>query len=171
MINPFVIVIGSSAGGVTALQELIAGIPSGFQVPIFIVQHVAADSKSYLPEILIKISPLPACHPNDGQQIQPGNIYIAPPDHHMLIEKGHIVVKQGPKENRFRPSIDALFRSAAYHFGANVIGVILTGRLGSHLILAVRTVAGLWFKSRRGTLPGSAAILAMVSRLAHSCLK
>ncbi|MCF0064427.1 chemotaxis protein CheB [Dyadobacter chenwenxiniae] len=144
MSNSHVIVIGSSAGGVTALQQLVADLPSDFKVPIFIVQHVAADVKSYLPEILTQKGPLPACHPKDGQLILPGNIYLAPPDHHILIEGGHILVKQGPKENRFRPSIDALFRSAAYSYGPNVIGVILTGMLddGSSGMWSVQRMGG-----------------------------
>ncbi|CAG5072796.1 Protein-glutamate methylesterase/protein-glutamine glutaminase [Dyadobacter sp. CECT 9623] len=143
MTNPYVIVIGSSAGGVAALQQLVAGLPSDFQVPIFIVQHVAADSKSHLPDILTRTGPLPARHPKDGQPILPGNIYLAPPNQHMLIEDGRILVKHGPKENRFRPSIDALFRSAAYSYGTGVIGVVLTGMLDDG-------TSGMWSVQRMG---------------------
>lgn len=124
-----VIVIGSSAGGVVALKELVAALPADFKTPIFIVQHLSADQPSYLADILNHSGPLQATNPADGTKIEEGNIYIAPPDHHMLIEAGHILVKRGPKENRFRPSIDALFRSAAYSYRQDVIGVILTGML------------------------------------------
>jgi two-component system chemotaxis response regulator CheB len=124
-----VIVIGSSAGGVMALKELIASLPADFEVPIFIVQHIAPQVHSYMPEILNHSGGLKARHPEDGEQIRKGHIYIAPPDHHMLIEENHILVKKGPKENRFRPSVDALFRSAAYTYKNGVIGVILTGML------------------------------------------
>jgi two-component system chemotaxis response regulator CheB len=143
MTNPRVIVIGSSAGGVTALQKLVAGLPSDFNVPILIVQHLAADWKSLLPEILTNVGPLQACHPKDGQPMLPGNIYIAPPDHHILVENDHILVKKGPKENRFRPSIDALLRSAAFSHGAGVIGVILTGMLDDG-------TSGMWSVQRMG---------------------
>jgi two-component system, chemotaxis family, protein-glutamate methylesterase/glutaminase len=70
-----------------------------------------------------------ALHPEDGTKIKPGFIYVAPPDHHLLIESTRMAVKKGPKENRFRPSIDALFRSAAYNYGPRAIGVILSGAL------------------------------------------
>jgi two-component system chemotaxis response regulator CheB len=138
-----VIVIGSSAGGVFALKELIGSLPADFKAPVFIVQHVAADRHSYLAEILDHAGPLPALHPSDGTKIQEGTIYVAPPDHHMLIEDGHILVKRGPKENRFRPSIDALFRSAAYTYGQNVIGLILTDMLDDG-------TSGMWSVKRRG---------------------
>jgi two-component system chemotaxis response regulator CheB len=143
MKNPYVIVIGSSAGGVTALQKLVAGLPATFEAPILVVQHVSADAKSYLPQILTNVGPLPAGHPKDGQPLLAGNIYLAPPDHHLLIEHGHILVKKGPKENRFRPSIDALFRSAAYSYGPRVIGVILTGMLDDG-------TSGMWSVQRMG---------------------
>jgi len=124
-----VIVIGSSAGGVIALKELITALPADFEVPIFVVQHIAPQVHSYLPEILNHSGGLKARHPEDGEKIRNGHIYIAPPDHHLLIEDDRILVKKGPKENRFRPSVDALFRSAAYTYKKGVIGVILTGML------------------------------------------
>jgi two-component system chemotaxis response regulator CheB len=144
MENDHVIVIGSSAGGVTALQQLVAGLPASFRVPIFIVQHVAADNVSYLPDILTRCGLLPASHPKDGQAIAAGNIYLAPPGHHMLIEGGHILIKRGPKENGFRPSVDALFRSAAYSYGSGVTGVVLTGRLddGTYGMWSVQRMGG-----------------------------
>ncbi len=137
-------------GGVTALQELIGRLPIGFRGSIFIVQHLAAYAPSLLPAILDRCGPLEVRHPDDGEPIQPGHIYIAPPDHHLLIERdadteaaGHILVRKGPKENRFRPSIDALFRSAAYSFGERVIGVVLTGLLNDG-------TSGMWTIKRLG---------------------
>ncbi|GGC09287.1 chemotaxis protein CheB [Dyadobacter sediminis] len=140
-----VIVIGSSAGGVIALKELVASLPADFGVPIFIVQHIAPQVHSYLPEILNHAGHLKAKHPEDGEQIRNGHIYIAPPDHHMLIEDDHILVKKGPKENRFRPSVDALFRSAAYTYKNGVIGIILTGMLddGTSGMWAVNQMKGI----------------------------
>jgi two-component system, chemotaxis family, protein-glutamate methylesterase/glutaminase len=84
-----------------------------------------------------------ALHPEDGTKIKPGVIYVAPPDHHLLIESTRMAVKKGPKENRFRPSIDALFRSAAYNYGARAIGVILSGALDDG-------TSGLWSIKRLG---------------------
>lgn len=140
-----VIVIGSSAGGVIALKELVASLPPDFEVPIFIVQHIAPQVHSYLPDILNHSGSLKAKHPEDGEQIRNGHIYIAPPDHHLLIEEDHILVKKGPKENRFRPSVDALFRSAAYTYKNGVIGVILTGMLddGTSGMWAINQMKGI----------------------------
>ncbi|KAA6440686.1 chemotaxis protein CheB [Dyadobacter flavalbus] len=140
-----VIVIGSSAGGVIALKALVASLPADFEVPVFIVQHIAPQVHSYLPEILNHAGHLKAKHPDDGEQIRNGHIYIAPPDHHMLIEDDHILVKKGPKENRFRPSVDALFRSAAYTYKNGVIGVVLTGMLddGTSGMWAINQMKGI----------------------------
>ncbi|MGF7214767.1 two-component system chemotaxis response regulator CheB [Spirosoma lacussanchae] len=138
-----IIVVGTSAGGVSALQELVAGFPADLGASIFVVQHVSADAPSFLPAILSRAGKLPASHPQDGDPIQPGHIYIAPPDFHLLIEQGRVLVRKGPKENRFRPSIDALFRSAAYTYGPRVIGVVLTGLLNDG-------TSGMWSVKRMG---------------------
>src|SRR5439155_13984101 len=89
--------------------------------------------------------PLEAVHAQDGETIQPNRIYVAPPDKHLILEIGRMVVRRGPKENRFRPSIDALFRSAAYVFGPRAIGVILSGVLDDG-------TSGLWSIKRLGGL-------------------
>ncbi|GAB3765816.1 chemotaxis protein CheB [Spirosoma pomorum] len=138
-----IVVIGSSAGGIYALKELMSLLPKSFDASIFIVQHVSSYSPSYLPDILSHVGTLKATHPMDGELIQPGRIYIAPPDHHLLIEYNRVMVKKGPKENRFRPSIDALFRSAAYTYGPRVIGVVLTGMLNDG-------TSGMWSVKRLG---------------------
>ena len=138
-----IIVIGASAGGVYALKELVAALPPAFPAAILVVLHVSANEPSILPEILTQAGWLPAAHPQDGEPIQKGHIYIAPPDHHLLVEQDQLLVKRGPKENRFRPSIDALFRSAAYTYGPRVIGVILTGMLDDG-------TSGMWSIKRLG---------------------
>ncbi|WP_080057235.1 chemotaxis protein CheB [Spirosoma aerolatum] len=138
-----IIVIGASAGGVYALKELVAALPSDFQPALFVVQHVSPHAPSYLPDILTTAGHLIATHPLDGELIQPGHIYIAPPDHHLLVEYDQVIVKKGPKENRFRPSIDALFRSAAYTYGPRVIGIVLTGMLDDG-------TSGMWSIKRLG---------------------
>ena len=140
-----IIVIGASAGGVTALMELVRTLPADFSAPIFVVQHVAADSPSILPQLLSSVSALKARHPQNGEIVKPGIIYVAPPDHHLLLEGDQVLVTRGPKENRFRPSIDALFRSAAYTFGTRVVGMVLTGYLDDG-------TSGLWSVQRMGGL-------------------
>lgn len=138
-----IVVIGASAGGVYALRELVAALPTDFKASIFVVQHLSSTTPSYLPHILSAAGTLRAVHPVDGAPIQPGVIYLAPPDHHLLLEPNRILVKKGPKENRFRPSIDALFRSAAYAFGTRAIGVILTGLMNDG-------TSGMWSIKRLG---------------------
>ncbi|GGM21133.1 protein-glutamate methylesterase [Deinococcus aerophilus] len=94
-----------------------------------VVVHVPAYAPSFLPEILGRAGPLPVSTPRQGEPLLPGRIYCAPPDHHLLVEEGRFSVTRGPKENRLRPAVDALFRSAAYSEGPNVIGVVLSGLL------------------------------------------
>ncbi len=143
MANRNIIVVGASAGGVTALVNLVKSLPAGFNGSMFVVLHISSFSPSYLPGILSNAGSLEAIHPKNGETIKPGMIYIAPPDHHLLIERRHIMVAKGPKENRFRPSIDALFRSAAYVYGQQVIGIVLSGLLDDG-------TSGLWSIKRLG---------------------
>ncbi|WP_093825200.1 chemotaxis protein CheB [Spirosoma endophyticum] len=140
-----IVVIGASAGGVYALKEFVASLPKDFQASIFIVLHISPHSPSFLPDILNHSGPILAAHPTDGEPIHTGRIYVAPPDHHMLVEYDQVIVKKGPKENRFRPSIDALFRSAAYTYGPRVIGIVLTGMLNDG-------TSGMWSVKRLGGL-------------------
>lgn len=138
-----IVVIGASSGGITALLELVKNLPADFPASVFVVQHLAPYAHSVLPQLLSHVSALPVRHPEDGERVQPGTIYVAPPDHHLLIENDKALVKRGPKENRFRPSVDALFRSAAYGYGSRVIGVVLTGYLDDG-------TSGLWCIQRLG---------------------
>ena len=138
-----IVVVGTSAGGVEALRALVGGLPQDFPGSIFIVMHTAPDSPGVLAEILDRSGPLPAAHATNREHIRPGHIYVAPPDVHMLLEPGLVRLTHGPKENRFRPAIDPLFRSAAQVFGPRVVGVILTGGLDDG-------VSGLWAIKRLG---------------------
>jgi two-component system chemotaxis response regulator CheB len=162
-----IVVVGASAGGMEALQKLVGRLPAGLPASVFIVWHLSPGLKSILPSILSKSGPLPAAHPQDGDRIEQGRIYVAPNDHHMLLEKGYVRVTKGPKENRFRPAIDPLFRSAAYVYGPRVIGVVLTGALDDG-------TAGLWtIKLRGGTAivqePADAMIRSMpLNALEHT---
>src|SRR3954451_12746818 len=126
-----IMVIGTSAGDVEALQVVAAGLPANLPASVFVVLHIGTgiNGQSYLPEILTKAGPLPAVCPRDGEAIQHGKVYVAPPDHHLLVMPGHVRLSHGPKENRTRPAINPLFRSAAAAYGERVTGVILTGSL------------------------------------------
>jgi len=122
-----IVVVGGSAGGVEALSQLVSDFPADLPAAVFVVIHVPAESISVLPDILTKAGPLPARHAEDGERIAPARIYVARPDRHLLIKDGHVRVLTGPRENRHRPAIDPLFRSAARACAARVIGVVLTG--------------------------------------------
>jgi two-component system chemotaxis response regulator CheB len=140
-----IIVVGASAGGFEALKKLVAGLPADLEASIFIVWHMSPDVRGVLPQVLNRENTIYAAQPYDGEAIEPRRIYVAPPDRHLLIEKGRIRVTRGPKENRFRPAVDPLFRSAAYSYGSKVIGVVLSGALDDG-------TAGLWTVKHRGGL-------------------
>src|SRR5947209_3917375 len=140
-----IIVVGASAGGVEALVTLVRSLPADLPAAVFIVLHIPAQSSSLLPEILTRSGPLVAFHPKDGGTIEQGKIYVASPDHHLMIARGSVRVVHGPKENRHRPAIDPLFRSAANMYKQRVIGVVLTGSLddGTAGLLAIKQSGGL----------------------------
>jgi two-component system, chemotaxis family, protein-glutamate methylesterase/glutaminase len=138
-----IVVIGASAGGVRALQVLAAQLAPDFAAPILAVQHVGSYP-SVLPSLLSRQGPLPAAHAVDGQPLVAGQITIAPPDHHMLVERDVIRLTRGPKEHHARPAIDPLFRSAALNWGPAAIGVVLTGLLddGTPGLQAIKQAGG-----------------------------
>ena len=140
-----IVVIGASAGGVEALSALVSLFPPGLPAAVFVVQHIRPTLPSLLPLVLRRHSALSVKHAEDGERFHPGVIYIAPPDRHLLIQGDTLSVARGPKENLHRPSIDALFRSAAYSHGPRVISVILTGNLddGSAGNWAVKRFGGM----------------------------
>jgi two-component system, chemotaxis family, protein-glutamate methylesterase/glutaminase len=139
-----IVVIGASAGGVAAVKTVVAGLPPSFPGSVFVVIHTAPDSPGMVPQILDRIGTLPARFPRDGEEIQPRQIYVAPPDWHMLIRPGHVHLSRGPRENATRPAVNPLFRSAARSYGPRVVGVILTGALddGSAGLIAVEESGG-----------------------------
>ena len=139
-----IIVIGSSAGGVEALSRFCAALPADLPATIFIVQHLSPSAKSVLPQLLDRAGPLPALVPSDGQAFERGHIYVGAPDHHLLVRDGRILVRRGPFENRTRPAINALFRSAALAYGSRVTGVVLTGLLddGTDGLIAIKAAGG-----------------------------
>src|SRR5262245_14129051 len=124
-----IVVIGGSAGAIVALKKILRGLPAELAASIFVVIHTNPDNPSVLPEVLSRAGRLPANATTDGAPIQPGQIYLPPPDHHLLLKRGHVRITRGPRENGFRPAIDPLFRTAADAYGPRVIGVILSGGL------------------------------------------
>lgn len=138
-----IIVIGGSAGSIEALQTIITSLPADFPASIFVVVHMPADYPSILAKVLSHAGDLPARSPADLEPIQRNRIYVARPDHHLSIEDGRVRVLRGPRENRHRPAIDPLFRTAAREYGRRVIGVVLSG-------LQDDGSAGLYAVKRRG---------------------
>jgi two-component system, chemotaxis family, protein-glutamate methylesterase/glutaminase len=137
------VVIGASAGGFEALKRLVRGLPPDFPAALFVVWHMSPDIRGVLPQVLSRENTIHAAHAYDGEAIEPNRIYVAPPDRHLLVEKGRVRVTKGPKENRFRPAVDPLFRSAAYAYGRRVVAVVLSGALDDG-------TAGLWTVKHRG---------------------
>jgi two-component system chemotaxis response regulator CheB len=143
MPTPRIVVIGASSGGLEALRTLVAALPADFPAPIGVVLHTAPESPGVLHDILARAGALPAEQVRALTKLRAGHVYVAAPDCHVVVEPGRIKPTKGPKENRFRPAIDPLFRSAAQVYGPGAIGVILTGNLDDG-------TAGLWTIKRLG---------------------
>ena len=116
---------------------IVHGLPADFAAPVCVVLHTSPHSPGTLDAILGRAGKLPSAAAVSGTRLRPGHILVAPPDHHLVIEPGSVGLSKGPRENRFRPAVDPLFRSAAQVYGAGVIGVVLTGNLDDG-------TAGLW---------------------------
>jgi two-component system chemotaxis response regulator CheB len=144
---PQVVVIGTSAGGLNALTKLVSQFQNDFPAPILVVQHISADaSGNVLLDALNRNSKLKCIHATSGQELTPGHLYLAPSDHHLMVNgERNILVTKGAQENRWRPAIDPLFRSAAVAFGNKVIGIILTGYLddGTAGLVSIKRCGGI----------------------------
>jgi two-component system, chemotaxis family, protein-glutamate methylesterase/glutaminase len=140
-----VVVVGASAGGVEALMTFVAGLPANLEAALFVVLHIPANIPSSLPRILAYAGPIPAKLAEDNEPIARGNIYVAPPDSHLLLTATSMRVTHGPHENWHRPAIDPLFRTAAIAFGARVVGIVLSGALndGTAGLIAIKRLGGL----------------------------
>jgi two-component system chemotaxis response regulator CheB len=141
--NRNIIVVGGSAGAIEALRVLVQTLPANFPASLFVVVHIAPWYDSALAQILAREGGMRAVQARDGDNFEHGTIYVAPPDRHLLIEHGRTVLAHGPREHRFRPAIDPLFRSAALHYPSQTIGVVLSGLLDDG-------VSGLWQIKRAG---------------------
>ena len=139
-----IIVIGGSAGAIDALLRLVGALPAVMSARLFVTVHIPATSVSVLPKVLARAGGLPAKHPVDDESTEPGMIYVAPPDYHLLVKNGRLRVVRGPRENGHRPAIDPLFRSAAASYGSRVVAVVLSGNLddGSAGAMAVHASGG-----------------------------
>ena len=138
-----IIVIGASRGGLDALRQLVSQLPRDLSASLVIVTHMPPRGPSLLGDLLSASGPLRAAPGIDGEPLVAGRIYVAVPDHHLLIAQDHIRLSRGPKESHARPSVDVLFRSAAWHAGPRVIGIVLTGQLDDG-------TAGLWAVKEHG---------------------
>ena len=140
-----IIVIGGSAGSFQPLKSIIEAFPASFPASVLVVMHMLADFPSLLDEHLGMNSRLQVTQAADEEPIRRGHIYIARPDYHLTIEPGKMRVQRGPRENRHRPAIDPLFRTAARVYGPRVIGVILSGQHddGSMGLYAVKQRGGI----------------------------
>lgn len=132
-----IVAIGASAGGVDALLRLAAALRPDFPASVLITLHLSNQFRSQLDELLTRAGPLKAAFAKDGDPLQHGRIYLAPPDRHLLVEGDRIVLGSGPRENSSRPAIDPMLRSAALCCCNRMIGVVLTGTLGDG-------ASGLW---------------------------
>jgi two-component system chemotaxis response regulator CheB len=115
---------------VEACSEVVRQLPADFRAAVFVTVHFPSHGTSVLPRILSREGPLPAVHANNGEPFRPGQIYVAPPDQHLLVGGDRIRLWMGPRENGNRPAVDPMFRSAALAHGPRVIGVVLSGNLG-----------------------------------------
>jgi two-component system, chemotaxis family, protein-glutamate methylesterase/glutaminase len=156
-----IVAVGTSAGGLEALDELIGQLSKDIPASIFVVQHLAPEgSGNPLLERLSRHKAFRCKLATHGERFERGRIYIAPPDHHLLVKKTEILVTKGARENRHRPGIDPLFRSAAVNHGRHVVGVVLTGMLddGTAGLIAIRKCGGVTVVQdpQEATYPGMA---------------
>jgi len=142
--EPGLVVIGASAGGIPALRALVGDLDAELFASVLVVLHLPPSSHSMLPQILSRAGPLASASPQDSERLVSGRIFVAAPDEHLLVDRENVRLGWGPTENGFRPSIDALFRSAAYWYGPRVVGAILSGALddGSAGLAAVAAAGG-----------------------------
>src|SRR5262249_2025863 len=140
-----IIVIGGSAGAPAPLKDILSRLPVDLPAAVFVVLHIPAQGIGILSTVASAAAKLPVRQAESGMPIENGHIYLAAPDHHLLIFKNRIVLGRGPRENMVRPAIDPLFRSAALHYGPRVIGLVLSGLLsdGAAGLNAVKRCGGI----------------------------
>jgi two-component system chemotaxis response regulator CheB len=164
-----IVVVGTSMGGLHALQVLLPALPKSFRVPVAIAQHRHKDSDERLSVFLQRYCALPLIEPEDKDEIVPGRVYLAPPDYHLLVEVGHFALSTEAPVKQARPSIDVLFDSAADAYGENAIGVILTGASndGSQGIVRIKERGGLAIVQEPKTAESPTMPKAAIAALQH----
>jgi len=125
--TPELIVVGCSLGGMYALEKILKALPKEFCVPIAVAQHRHRNSNEGLPAFLRRATHMQVVDADDKQRIEPGKVYLAPADYHLLVEKGEFSLSVDDAVRHSRPSIDVLFESAADAYGPTLIGIVLTG--------------------------------------------
>jgi two-component system chemotaxis response regulator CheB len=140
-----VFVVGASAGGIGPLLQLVRGLPADLPASVLVAVHTSPEHPSVLPALLSARGKLPAEHAVGGEALEPGRIYVAPPDRHVLVRAGTIDVARGPRENGHRPAVDVLFRTASRACGPRVVAVVLSGHrdCGTAGAMSVRARGGL----------------------------
>ncbi|KTD16257.1 chemotaxis protein CheB [Legionella jordanis] len=144
MLSHYIVVIGTSAGGLSALKGLLAPLPVDFPAALFIVKHIGTRPHS-LPQLLQRVCKLNVREATHNQKVEPGKVYVAPPGLHMIISNGRIQLNAGPRINYCRPAIDPLFYSAALSNGPRTIAILLSGMLddGSAGLAAIKQCNGI----------------------------
>jgi two-component system chemotaxis response regulator CheB len=139
-----VVVVGGSAGGVEALRALVSRLPEGLPAAVLVVIHTSPHHKSFLSQVLARAGPLPVQEVRGEETIQRGRVYLAMPNYHLEVVGDRVRSVMGPKENRHRPSVDHLFRSAAHAFGPRLIGVVVSGSLedGANGLSLIKAAGG-----------------------------
>lgn len=160
-----VVAVGASAGGVEALSRFVSGLTADVPFAYLVALHMPAGAPSVLARILDRSGPLPAVSAAHGARLRAGNIYVARPDRHLLVEDHRAVLSQGPTENGHRPAINALFRSVALAFGPRAVGVLLSGVLDDG-VLGLAAI-----RSRGGTTIGQSPEDALFSAMPNNALE
>jgi two-component system, chemotaxis family, protein-glutamate methylesterase/glutaminase len=142
--NFAIVVIGGSAGAVETVMSLGRALPADLNAAVFIALHLSPSAPSALAELIGRKAAMRVAPAQDGEDIEPGRIYVARPDLHLVVEAGRVALGRGPRENGHRPSVDPLFRTAARVYKQRVIGVVLSGNLddGSAGLREIRSCGG-----------------------------
>lgn len=145
VVNRDIIVIGGSSGATVPLKQILGRLPEDLPAAVFVVLHIPAQGIGILSTVASAAGRLPVVQAESGMVIERGRVYLAAPDHHLLVYESHMMLGRGPRENMSRPAIDPLFRSAALQYGPRVIGVVLSGLLadGAAGLNAIKRCGGM----------------------------
>ncbi len=150
-----IVVIGGSAGAIPPLRRVLSDLPADLPAALFVAIHLSPNSPAALGTMLAHETRLAVSYARDGRAIRRGHVFVAPPDHHLLIAREQVLVTRGPRENGFRPAVDPLFRTAAAAYGPRVIGIVLSGELddGTRGLARIKRAGGVAVVRRRTMRP------------------